>query len=158
MAKQKQGPSGDNTIARNKKALHDYTVIESCEAGIALRGTEVKSCRNAGVSLVDAFVRIEKGQAWLYNAHIAPYEFGNLFNHKPKSTRRLLLHKREILKLSQQVKEKGYTIVPLKFYFKSGRVKVEIAICKGRTFEDKRDVLRLKQDALDARRAIGRRR
>ncbi len=157
MANNKKEQKTDNTIVRNKKALHDYTIIEACEAGIELRGTEVKSCRNAGVSLNDAFVKIEKGQAWLYNAHIAPYEYGNVFNHKPKTTRRLLLHKREILKISQQVKEKGYTIVPLKFYFKNGRVKVEIAICKGKTFEDKRDVLRQRQDELDARRALGHR-
>ena len=151
----KKADQENSVIVRNKKALHDYTILECQEAGIELRGTEVKSCRKAGVSLNDAFVKIEKGQAWLYNAHIAPYEFGNVFNHKPKSTRRLLLHKREILKMSQHVKEKGYTIIPLKFYFKNGRVKVEIAICKGKTFGDKRDVMRQKQDELDTKRALG---
>lgn len=150
-------PKADNSniIAQNRKASHDYSFVEKLEAGIELRGTEVKSCRAHAVTLTDAYVKIDKGQAWLLNVHIAPYEFGNVFNHKARSERRLLLHKREILRLSQQTREKGLTIVPLMFYLKGGRVKVQIAVCKGKTFEDKRDTLRKRQDDLDTRRMIG---
>ncbi len=147
-----------NIIARNKKAFHDYTILDKLEAGIELRGTEVKSCRNHQVSMVDAYVKIEKGEAWLLNANIALYEFGNVFNHKAKGTRRLLLHKREILKLAIKMKEGGCTIVPLMFYFKNGKVKVQIGLAKGKTHADKRDTLRERQDNMDARRMMGTRR
>jgi SsrA-binding protein len=146
---------GNGALARNRKAFHDFEILESMEAGIELRGTEVKSCRNGGISPVDAFVRIEKGEAILYNLNIAPYDHGNRFNHDPRRPRRLLLHKAEILKLAVKIKEKGYTIVPLKFYVTRGRVKVQLGIARGKTFGDKRETLRRKQDDMDARRAIG---
>lgn len=146
---------GGSVLARNRKAFHDYEILDTLEAGIELRGTEVKSCRNGGISPVDAFVRIEKGEAILYSLNIAPYDFGNRFNHEPRRSRRLLLHKSEILKLSGKIREKGLTIVPLKFYLKKGRVKVEIGVARGKSYGDKRETLRKKQDDLDARRAIG---
>ena len=153
MAKSKNDNS--NILARNKKAFHDYTVLDKLEAGIELRGTEVKSCRAHAITLVDAYVKIDKGEAWLLNAHISPYEYGNVFNHQAKSSRRLLLHKREILKLSIKIKEGGCTVVPLMFYLKNGKVKVQIALCKGKTHADKRDTLRKRQDDMDARRLMG---
>ncbi|MCJ8332157.1 MAG: SsrA-binding protein SmpB, partial [Lentisphaeria bacterium] len=105
--------ANDNTIARNKKAYHDYEVLEKFEAGIALLGTEVKSCRNRNVQLQDAHAYIEKGEVWLVNAHIALYEQGNRHNHEPKRRRKLLLHKREIRKMKQLTDEKGLTLIPL---------------------------------------------
>ena len=144
-----------SALARNRKAFHDYEILETMEAGIELRGTEVKSCRNGGISPVDAFVQIQKGEAILYNLNIAPYDHGNRFNHDPRRPRRLLLHKIEILKLAGKIKEKGFTIVPLKFYLKKGRVKVAIGVARGKNVGDKRETMRRKQDDLDARRAIG---
>ena len=149
--------SPDNpVIATNKKAFHDYLVHERYEAGIKLVGTEVKSCRERAVTLTDAYVRLENGEAWLQNVHIAAYAFGNLYNHQPKQQRRLLMHAAEIRKLTQTVKEKGGTVVPLKMYFKHGLVKVEIAYCHGKTHGDKRETLRARQDELEARRAMRR--
>jgi len=151
----KHEKDNDGLIATNKKAFHDFTVIDKTEAGIELCGTEVKSCRAKSVTLQDGFVRIDRGQARLCNIHISPYDFGNYFNHNPKRERRLLLHKNEILKMAQKIKEKGLTLVPIRMYMKRGLVKVEIALCKGKTFGDKRDSMRERQDAMDARRALG---
>ena len=153
MADKKMKEHG-NVLADNRKALHDYSVLERCEAGVELVGTEVKSCRARAIALADAFARLERGQAFLENVHIAVYDHGNRFNHAPKQKRRLLLHKKEILKLSQQVRERGLTVVPLKFLLKGGLVKVELGLCKGKTHEDKRQTLRERQDDLDARRAM----
>ena len=153
--KSKSDNKNQGALARNRKAFHDYEILDTLEAGLELRGTEVKSCRYGGISPVDAFVRIEKGEAILYNLNIATYEHGNRFNHDPRRPRKLLLHKYEILKLAGKIREKGYTIIPLKFYLKRGRVKVEIGIARGKTFGDKRETLRRKQDDMDARRAIG---
>lgn len=153
------GKKDDKTaeaLARNRKAFHDYHVLESHEAGVALLGTEVKSCRAGGASLVEAYVRIEEGELWLTGANVAPYDRGNRFNHEPLRRRRLLMRKREILKLSQQVREKGNTLVPLKMYLKNGRIKIEVGVCKGKTHGDKRQALREKQDQMDARRAMAR--
>lgn len=154
----KEAQVNNGQIAGNKKAFHDYIVMDKLEAGIELCGTEVKSCRLRSVTLTDGYVKIEKGQAYLLNVYIAPYNFGNYFNHDGKRSRRLLMHKREILKLSQQIKEKGYTIVPLRFYLRNGKVKVEIAACKGKTHGDKRESMREKQADLDTRRELGARR
>ena len=153
-AAKKDNESNNPVLAENRKARHDYQIMEAMEAGIDLVGTEVKSCRARHIAMVDAYVSIEKGQAFLYNVNIAQYEHGNRFNHNTTQKRRLLLHKREILKLQQQVREKGLTIVPLKFYLKGGLVKVEIALCRGKTFGDKRETLRERQDDMEARRAI----
>jgi SsrA-binding protein len=144
----------NNSIIVNKKAFHDFQIIERYEAGIELQGTEVKSCKDRNISLADTYARISNGELFLYNVHISPYEHGNRYNHDPKRPRKLLMHKREILKLNQQIREKGNTIVPLSFYLKNGRIKVEIAVAKGKTKGDKRDSLREKQDNLVMKRAI----
>ena len=125
MASKKQ-KNQDNTLANNRKARHNYTILETLEAGIELTGTEVKSCRAREIAMADAYVKIERGQAWLLNTHIAVYGRGNRYNHEPAQKRRLLLHKKEILKLSQQINEKGCTVVPLSFYLKGGLIKVSI--------------------------------
>lgn len=146
--------NNDSQLASNRKAFHDYIVLEQLEAGIQLTGTEVKSCRARTITLSEAYVDIAQGSAWLVNAHIAGYDHGNRFNHDTRRRRRLLLHKKELLKLSIQVKEKGCTIVPLKMYLKHGLIKLCIGLCKGKTFGDKRDTLRARQDEMDTRRAI----
>ncbi|MBQ1598680.1 MAG: SsrA-binding protein SmpB [Lachnospiraceae bacterium] len=125
-------------IASNKKARHDYFLDEYYEAGIALVGTEVKSLRAGGCSLKEAWVRIQNGEIWIYQMHIAPYEKGNIMNKDPLRPRKLLLHKAEILKLEQKMKEKGYTIVPVEAYFKDSKVKIEIALARGKKLYDKR--------------------
>ena len=144
----------DPVLATNRKAFHDYNVLERFEAGIQLVGTEVKSCRARSIQLQEGFVRIEKGQALLYNVHIAGYDFGNRFNHDVKKVRRLLLHKREILKLAQWLKTKGGTIIPLRFYLQKGLVKVEIAYCQGKTHADQRETLRKRETEREMRRIV----
>lgn len=129
----------EKIIADNRKARHDYFIEESYEAGIALVGTEVKSCRLGRVNLRDGYAAIQQGDMFLENVHISPYEQGNRFNHEPLRKRQLLMHKGEILRLLGKVKEKGYTLVPLRLYFKKGRVKVEIGLAKGKKSYDKRD-------------------
>lgn len=131
MAKPK---SGIKYIAENRKARHDYFIHDTYEAGIALTGTEVKSLRRGRVNVKDSFCRLEGGEVWLEAMHISPYEQGNRFNHDPLRTRKLLLHKYEILKLIGKVKEKGYTLIPLNLYFKKGRVKVTVALVTGKNY------------------------
>ena len=146
--------SNDPVIARNRKAFHDYDIIETCEAGIVLVGTEVKSCRGHSVQLQDCFARIENGELLAYGIHISLYAFGNRFNHEAKRPRKLLMHKKEILRLANKVKEKGYALIPLKMYLKGMHVKVEVGLARGKTFGDKRETLRRKQDDMDMRRAM----
>lgn len=129
---------GIRLIANNKKAYHDYFIEDTYEAGIALAGTEVKSLRTNGCSVKEAFIRIENGEVFLYQMHISPYEKGNIFNKDPLRTRKLLLHGYEINKLIGRQKEKGYTLVPLKVYFKDSLVKVEIGLARGKKLYDKR--------------------
>jgi len=131
-------------LAQNKKALHDYEIIEKIEAGIVLQGTEVKSCKSGKVNLRDAFVKVKDGEAFLLNAHISHYEQGNISNHEPTRTRKLLLHKREINKLIGKSQEKGLTIVPLKFYLNKNLIKVEIALARGKKSHDKRNDIKEK--------------
>lgn len=126
------------TIATNKKAFHDYFVLESLEAGIELCGTEVKSIRQGGVNLKDAWCDISGGQMLVMGMHISPYEKGNIFNKEPLRPRRLLLHKREILRLFGQTKQQGLTIIPLSLYFKGSLVKLQIGVCRGKKLYDKR--------------------
>ncbi len=126
-------------VAQNRRARHEYTIIDSIEVGIELVGTEVKSIRQGKASLMDAFARIEDGEVWLYNCNIATYEFGNRFNHEPLRKRRLLVQKKQILKLKAQTKEKGLTLIPLKLYFKKNWVKVDLALGKGKQLFDKRE-------------------
>lgn len=126
-------------ISDNRRARHDYEILDVLECGIQLQGTEVKAMRRGQCTLQDAFARIEEGEMWLYNCYIAPYDHGNRFNHEPRRKRRLLAHARQILKLHQKIKEKGLALVPLKIFFKRNWVKVDIALARGKTLHDKRD-------------------
>ncbi len=137
-------------IANNKKAFHDYFIDEMFECGIALHGTEVKSLRLGKCSIKESFVRIEKGEVWIYGMHISPYEMGNIFNKDPMRVRKLLMHRAEIRKLEQQVKEKGYTLVPLDVYFKNGRAKVKIGLARGKKLYDKRETIAKKDQRREA--------
>ena len=130
---------GEKLIASNKKALHDYFVLQKLEAGLALTGTEVKSLRDGRANLKDSYVTFRGGEAYLFGAHISPYSHGNIQNHEPERTRKLLLHRRELDKLHSAATEKGLTIVPLRLYFKGNRVKVEIAVVRGKKQYDKRE-------------------
>ena len=130
--------TGRKIIATNRKARHDYFLDEYIECGIVLVGTEVKSLRAGGCSMKEAWVRIQNGEVWIYQMHIAPYEKGNIMNKDPLRPRKLLLHKNEILKLEQKIKEKGYTLVPVEAYFKDSKVKIEIALARGKKLYDKR--------------------
>ena len=140
--------------AQNKKAYHDYFVEDTYEAGIELFGTEVKSIRAGTVNMKDSYCSIEKGEMYMTGVHISPYEKGNVFNKDPLRERRLLMHKKEILKLFGLVGKEGYTLVPLKMYFKGSRVKVEVGLCKGKKLYDKRDSLAKKEAARDIDRAM----
>ncbi len=141
-------------IATNRKAHHDYHILERLEAGVELRGTEVKSLRLGHVSLIGAYVQIENGDAVLFGAVIQPYTFGNRFNHVADRPRRLLLHKREILKLKADAEQQGHTLVPLRLYFRRRSVKVEIGICRGKKLVDKRETMRQQTSNREAARAI----
>ncbi|MFI8089943.1 SsrA-binding protein SmpB [Streptomyces sp. NPDC086080] len=150
MAKEK----GRKLIAQNKKARHDYLIIDTYEAGLVLTGTEVKSLRQGRASLVDGFVQLSDHEAWLHNVHVPEYSQGTWTNHSARRKRKLLLHRAEIDKLQSKSQETGHTIVPLALYFKDGRAKVEIALAKGKKEYDKRQTLREKQDRRETDRAI----
>ena len=137
-------------IANNKKAYFDYFIEEKYEAGIALHGTEVKSLRMGKCSLKEAFLRIEKGEVFIYNMHISPYEKGNIFNKDPLRVRKLLMHKYEINKIAGRIVQKGYTLVPLQIYFKGSIVKVEIGLAKGKKLYDKREDIAKKDQRREA--------
>lgn len=141
-----------NLIANNPKARHDYFLDEYIECGIELVGTEVKSLRARKCSIKEAWVRIQNGEVYIYQMHISPYEKGNIFNRDPLRPRKLLLHKSEILKLTQKIKEKGYTLVPVEIYFKGSRVKVEIALARGKKLYDKRRDIAAKDQKREAER------
>lgn len=126
-------------VANNKKAYHDYFIDETYEAGIELHGTEVKSMRMGKCSIKESFIRIEKGEVFVYGMHVSPYEQGNIFNKDPLRIKKLLLHKAEIMKLTGKVAEKGFTIVPLQVYFKDGRAKMQIGLARGKKLYDKRE-------------------
>jgi len=132
--------------AQNRKARHDYEILETLEAGIALQGTEVKSLREGKASLQDCYARVKEGQVFLYHFHISPYDKGNVYNHDPLRVRKLLLHRKEIRKLTGRVEEKGLTLVALKVYFKKGIAKVELALARGKKVYDKRESI-AKRDA-----------
>ena len=150
--------AGVKLIASNKKALHDYFVVQKLEAGIALTGTEVKSLRDGKANLKDSYVIFKDDEAFLFGAHISPYSHGNLQNHDPERTRKLLLHRREIEKLRVQTTEKGLSVVPLRLYFKGGRVKTEIAVVRGKKQYDKRDTERKREADRETAAAIKSRR
>ena len=142
------------TIAQNKKAFHDYFVIESMETGIELCGTEVKSIRNGRVNLKDSWCSIDDGELYIKGMHISPYEQGNIFNRDPLRVRRLLMHKREIMRLFGTVKQDGYSLIPLSLYFKGSKVKVQLGLCKGKKLYDKREDMAARDAKRDMQRAI----
>lgn len=145
---------GVKQVAQNKKAFHDYFVLERFEAGIELCGTEVKSIRGGAVNLKDSYCTIKDGQLFVRSMHISPYEKGNIFNRDPLRPRRLLMHRREILKLSARVQQDGLTLIPLSLYFKDSRVKVELGLCQGKKLYDKRQAAAVKDAARDIDRAM----
>ncbi len=136
----------EKTVCQNRKARHEYFILETYEAGLVLKGTEVKSLRAGKANLKDSFARIENGELWLENMHVSPYEQGNRFNHEPKRPRKLLMHKAEIMRLWGKSREKGLAMIPLRIYFKDGRAKVELALAKGKKMYDKREDI-AKRDA-----------
>ncbi|MCQ0022930.1 SsrA-binding protein SmpB [Streptomyces somaliensis DSM 40738] len=150
MAKEK----GRKLIAQNKKARHDYHILDTYECGLVLTGTEVKSLRQGRASLVDGFVQIDGHEAWLHNVHVPEYSQGTWTNHSARRRRKLLLHRAEIDKLESKSQETGHTIVPLSLYFKDGRAKVEVALARGKKEYDKRQTLREKQDRREAERTM----
>jgi SsrA-binding protein len=149
--------SGRKLIAQNRKARHDYAILDTYEAGIALTGTEVKSLRAGRASLVDGYATIKDGEVWLSGIHIAEYAEGTWTNHEPRRTRKLLLHKAEILRLIGKIRESGLTLVPLSMYFSDGKVKVEIALARGKRTYDKRQDLARRDADREISRAAGRR-
>ena len=146
------GKESTKLIANNKKARHDYFLEETYEAGIALHGTEVKSIRMGRCSVKEAFIRIEKGEVFLYGMHISPYEKGNIFNKDPLRPKKLLLHKSEIRKLTQKIAEKGYTLIPVEVYLKGNLVKVSVSLAKGKKLYDKRQDIAKKDQRREAER------
>lgn len=141
-------------VTQNKKAFHDYFILDAYEAGIELKGTEIKSVRLGHVNLKDTFIRFKNDEAFIENMHIAPYEQGNIFNHEPLRNRKLLLHKKQIKKLQREVKENGLTVVPTKLYFNTSKLKVEIALARGKKLYDKRQDLKAKDAKRDMERAL----
>jgi SsrA-binding protein len=156
--KKDDSEEGIKVIARNKRAFHQYNVFDRLECGIALTGTEVKSLREGSASLEDAYAKIDGGEVWLLGSDIPEYAMGNRMNHKPKRPRKLLLHRREIIKFAGKASERGFTLVPLRLYFRRGRAKVELAIARGKQLHDKRQSLKKADAQRDIRRAIANRR
>lgn len=149
-----QDKSGKKVIAQNREARHEYFVIEALETGIELVGTEVKSLRAGGVNLKDSWADIDEGELIVKGMHISPYDHGNIFNKDPRRPRRLLAHKSEIRHLAQQIKLQGYTLIPLSLYFKQGRVKLELGLCKGKKLYDKRATAAARDAAREMDRAV----
>jgi SsrA-binding protein len=145
---------GRKLLAANRRARFNYAVEESLECGIELRGTEVKSLKEGKFSFSDAYAKIENGEMWLVGLHITPYRFGNIHNHDPERLRKLLAHRQEIKKLTRKVVEKGLTLVPLSFYLRSGLVKLELGVCRGKKVVDKRDTIRRRDQKRDTERAL----
>jgi SsrA-binding protein len=144
-------------LSDNRSAGHNFHLLDRYEAGMVLTGTEVKAAKNGKIQLKEAYAEVDAGEAWLINAHISEYSHGNIMNHAPVRKRKLLLHRREIDKLQVETREKGLTIVPTRLYLKAGRIKVEIAVAKGKKFHDKRESERAKEMQAEAKAAVGRR-
>ncbi len=145
----------EKLIAQNRKATHDYEVLERFEAGIVLQGTEVKSLREtSSVSFKDSYVDVKANELWLVGLHIAPYAMGNIYNHEAERRRKLLMHRQQINKLAQRIAEKGLTLVPLKFYFSKGIVKLQVGLCRGKRDFDKRESLKEREGMRDIQRAL----
>jgi SsrA-binding protein len=153
-AKKNEAEEGIKVICRNKKAFHEYNVIDRLECGIALTGTEVKSLREGQASLEEAYAKLENGEVWLIGSDIPEYSKGNRLNHKPKRPRKLLLHRAEINKFAGKATERGYTLVPLRMYFKQGRAKVELAVARGKQLHDKREAQKKSDAQREIRRAM----
>lgn len=146
--------SGEKVFATNKKAFHDYAILEKLEAGISLMGTEVKAVREGRLNLKDSYALIQGGEAFLFNCHISPYSHGNRENHEPTRTRKLLLHQKEIRKLIGKTQEKGLTLIPLRVYLKRGKIKIELGVARGKKLIDKRETERRKEADREARAAM----
>ncbi|MBQ9896315.1 MAG: SsrA-binding protein SmpB [Synergistaceae bacterium] len=145
----------NKTVAQNRKARHDYFIFDTYECGIVLTGTEIKSVRAGNLNLKDSYASFEKGELWLTGVHISPYDKGTYYNHEPERDRKLLLHKRELIKLKNKIREKGLTLVPLAVYIKDGRrAKVELALARGKTAHDKRDAIADRDAKRDIARAV----
>ena len=145
---------GIKTVAQNRKAYHDYFVEDKIECGISLFGTEVKSIRQGKVNLKESWAQVRKGEIWVEGMHISPYEQGNIFNRDPLRAKKLLLHRREIYNLEAKVMRQGFTLVPLELYFKNGRVKMQLGLCKGKQLHDKRDSMARKDSEREIQRAL----
>jgi SsrA-binding protein len=158
MAGKQKDPEGVQTVCRNKRALHDYEIHDALECGIVLKGTEVKSLREGSASLDGAYAKVEGGEVWLIGSDIPEYSMGNKLNHKPKRPRKLLMHRREIAKFAEKSSEQGYTLVPLRIYFKQGLAKVEIAVARGKAVHDKREATKKAEAQKEIRRAMSSRR
>lgn len=156
--KKKDEDEGLTVICRNRRAFHDYEILDRLECGVVLTGTEVKSLRAGGSSLEDAYAKIDHGEVWMIGSDIPEYGMGNRMNHKPKRSRKLLLHRQEIAKFAGGASERGFTLVPLRMYFKEGRAKVELAIAKGKQLHDKRQSLKKADAQREIRRAMSERR
>ena len=154
VAEKKTDDQDERPIADNRKAFHDYHILDSWEAGIALLGTEVKSIREGSVNLRDSFARLERGEVWLLNVHIGPYSHSGYSTHEERRQRKLLMHREQIRKLTGKVAERGLTLVPLRMYFKKGRVKVALALVKGKQAHDKRETLRRREIDRETRAAV----
>ena len=146
----------EKLIATNRRARHEYHVEEAVEAGLALTGTEVKSLRSGRVTLGEAYARVQRGEVWLHHLHIPPYAAGNIFNHDPMRPRKLLLHRREIHRLAGKADQKGYTLIPMRLYFRRGVAKVELAIARGKKLYDKRTAIGEREARREAERAVKR--
>ena len=147
MVSQGERDAGDRTIATNRRARHEYEILETHEAGLVLRGTEVKALRAGHITFKDSYAAVRNGEAWLLGCHISPYSHGTDANHDPERDRKLLLHARELSRLAGKVAERGLTLVPLRLYFKSGRVKLEIGLARGKKLHDKRSAIREREVA-----------
>ena len=154
MANKKSAAPGEQVICVNRQARHNYFIDEVYEAGLVLVGSEVKSLRDGKANLSDSYARIQKGEAFLVNSHISAYPGANQFNHEPTRTRKLLLHAREIERLTGKTKERGLTLIPLKLYFKQGRAKVELGLARGKKLYDKRETLRRKMAQREVERSM----
>ncbi|HDL90259.1 MAG TPA: SsrA-binding protein SmpB [Thermodesulforhabdus norvegica] len=143
----KRGENAIKVVCQNRKAHHDFEIIDTIEAGMVLTGTEVKSLREGRANLKDSYAKVKNGEAFLYGMHISPYPHASHYNHDPERARKLLLHKDEIIRLGTKVKEKGFSLVPLKVYFRRGKAKVELALAKGKKAYDKRETIKRKEEA-----------
>jgi len=152
---EKKADEGEKLVVRNRKAFHEFEVLEQIEAGLVLKGTEVKSLRDGNIQLGDSYARFKAGELYLVNAHISEYKMGSWTNHEPRRPRKLLLHRREIARLSVKVEEKGLTLVPLAVYFKRGYAKVRLGICRGKKLYDKRAALKQREAQRATRREDG---